>query len=229
MIRLAISVEGRTEEEFVKGVLAGHLRTAEVEPTPILIGIARRAGRGGDVSVENLASDMARLYLDPGFHAVTSLVDLYGFRGPEDAKTVDESEERVCRAILEKLPDAPDPRRIIPYVQQYEFEGLLFSDVDAFRVIGASAGSLQALRTIRGQFPTPEDINDHPDTAPSKRIAGVMQRYETRGYGKIRDGFLIAGETGLDAIRWECRRFDEWVSRLETLSMAVRRTSARRT
>ena len=215
MIRLAISVEGRTEEEFVKGVLADHLRTAEVEPTPILIGRARGRGGGGNVSVDRLASEMASLHWN--FDAVTSLVDLYGFRGRKDGETGDELEERVFRVIREKLPDDPDPRRIIPYVQQYEFEGLLFSHVDAFRVIGASAGSLRALWTIRRQFPTPEDINDHPDTAPSKRIAGVFQQSGTRGYGKIRDGFLIAGETGLYAIRRECRRFDAWVRRLETL------------
>ena len=38
MNRLAIVVEGETEEEFVKSVLAPHLRTREVEATPHLIG-----------------------------------------------------------------------------------------------------------------------------------------------------------------------------------------------
>ena len=59
MIRLAVSVEGRTEEEFVKGILADHLREAGVEPTPFLIGRARGKGRpgGGAVSVERLASE----------------------------------------------------------------------------------------------------------------------------------------------------------------------------
>ena len=215
MIRLAISVEGRTEEEFVKWVLADHLREAEVEPTPILIGKAGGGSGGGNVSVERLASEMALLHRN--FDAITSLVDLYGFRGRKEVETVDELEGRVCRAILEKLPDDPDPRRIIPYVQQYEFEGLLFSSVDAFHVIGASTGSLRALRTIRGQFPTPEDINDRPDTAPSKRIAKMMLEYGSPGYSKVVHGSLIAGEAGLDAIRRECRRFDGWLRRLEAL------------
>ena len=38
MIRLAIVVEGQTEEEFVNKVLASHLRTRAVEPTPVLVG-----------------------------------------------------------------------------------------------------------------------------------------------------------------------------------------------
>ena len=47
MIRLAITVEGRTEEEFVKTVLLGHLRPMAVEIQPILIGRARNADQGG--------------------------------------------------------------------------------------------------------------------------------------------------------------------------------------
>ena len=219
MIRLAISVEGRTEERFVKGVLAddSHLREAEVTPTPILIGRARGKGSpgGGNVSVERLASEMAFLYWS--FDAVTSLVDFYGFRGREDAETVDRLEERVGRAIRGRLPGDFESGRIIPYVQQYEFEGLLFSDVDAFDAIGASAESLQALRNVRGRFPTPEDINDRPATAPSKQIDEVMRKYGTRGYSKIRDGFLVADKTGLDVICQECPRFGEWIGRLKTL------------
>lgn len=38
MIRLAIVVEGETEEEFVKSVLARHLRAHGVEVTPHLLG-----------------------------------------------------------------------------------------------------------------------------------------------------------------------------------------------
>ena len=61
MIRLAVSVEGQTEEEFVKVVLDEHLRPLGVAPEPVLIGIGARAG-GGSVTVRRLASDMALLY-----------------------------------------------------------------------------------------------------------------------------------------------------------------------
>ena len=54
MIRLAISVEGQTEEEFVKDFLADHLRESGVEPTPILLGRARGRSGGGNVSAERL-------------------------------------------------------------------------------------------------------------------------------------------------------------------------------
>ena len=41
MTRIGISVEGQTEEAFVKSLLEEHLRDRQVTPTPVLIGSAR--------------------------------------------------------------------------------------------------------------------------------------------------------------------------------------------
>lgn len=210
MIRVAISVEGQTEEEFVNQVLANHLRRSRVEPTPILLGRARGRFGGGNVSVERLVSEI--VYLLGSFDAVTSFVDFYGFHRKED-KTVDELEKQVLREINTKIARKWDETRVYPYVQQYEFEGLLFSDVDAFaKLIDVSHKSIQALQNIRSQFQTPEDINDNRDTAPSKRIKKIVPRYK-----KKVDGPLLAMEMGLDKIRTECPRFNGWVTSLESL------------
>ncbi len=202
MIRLAISVEGETAEEFVKQVLLGHLRANDVEPTPIPL--------RGNVSEERVVKDMVRLL--HSHDAVTSLVDFYGFRGKED-KTVDDLTESMMRSLREQLRGRLSNRVVIPYVQQYEFEGLLFSNVDAFEdLLDISKRAAETLRRVRREFPTPEDINDSPHTAPSKRILSAMPRYRKRVHGP-----LLAGQIGLAALRAECRRFDDWVSRLESL------------
>ena len=73
MIRLAISVEGQTEEEFVKHVLGEHLEPFGVDVTPIQVGSARNRWKGGNVSESALIAEM-RL-LSHNFDAVTSLVD----------------------------------------------------------------------------------------------------------------------------------------------------------
>lgn len=207
MIRLAISVEGKTEEEFVKVVLAEHLRAKGVEPQPFLI------GTGGNVTVNRLTSDMAKLYWS--FDAVTSLVDFYGFRDKADR-----SVERLERHLLKEVRDRIHRRRewdetkVFPYVQRHEFEGLLFSDVNAFpSVMDVPEESVLRLRRIRSQFSTPEDINDEAETAPSKRIATTILMYR-----KALHGPLIARTIGLGAIREECPRFNRWVERLESLS-----------
>ena len=206
MIRLAISVEGPTEEEFVKQFLADHLRERGVEPTPILLGSARGRSAGGNVSVERLVLEVAHLF--HFFDAVTSLVDFYGFRRKGD-RTVDELEED----LRQKLGHPWHPKKVIPYVQRHEFEGLLFSDVSVFAgLVEAPDGSVEALQNIRSQFQTPEDINDNKDTAPSKRIKKIIPRYDKRVNAP-----LLAVEIGLDKIRTECPRFNDWVTSLESL------------
>ena len=210
LIRLAISVEGRTEEEFVKSVLAPHLQQSPVTPTAIQLGRARSRRGGGNVSIERLASEMAGLYYN--FDAVTSLVDFYGFRGKGDRK-VEELEEHLAQEIQKKVSSGWDQRKVIPYVQKHEFEGLLFSNVNAFSAVtGATDQLVDRLREVRSRFPSPEDINDNPDTAPSKRIKMLIPEYQ-----KVVAGPLIARETGLETIRAECPRFAQWLARLESL------------
>ena len=204
MIRLAIAVEGETEEEFVKQVLASRLRLRDVEPIPYLL--------MGNVNVPRLSGEIARLL--PDHDAVTSLVDFYGFEGKNQRETADELERRILTATRTNLRMAPDPLLVIPYVQLHEFEGLLFADTQAFgTLLNLPEGSLERLRAIREQFTTPEDINNDTLTAPSKRIANIIPRYN-----KKVDGPMLAEEVGLDRIRAECPRFNRWLADLEVLA-----------
>jgi hypothetical protein len=103
----------------------------------------------------------------------------------------------------------------MPYVQRHEFEALLFSRPDAFDLEeGWTNEQRQELESIRSQFATPEDINDDPRTAPSKRLA---QTFSSPRYRKTLHGPLIAEQVGLDAMREACPGFAEWLSRLEAL------------
>ena len=107
-----------------------------------------------------------------------------------------------------------DRSRVFAYVQQYEFEGLLFSDVDAFASLpDAGSDVVAGLQEIRDLFATPEDIDDGRETAPSKRIERLLP-----GYRKRADGPIVALEAGLEAIRAACPRFNAWVARLEALA-----------
>ena len=212
MTRLAISVEGRTEEEFVKTVLLDHLRPMAIEIQPVLIGRARNADEGGgNVTIDRLTSEMASLYRS--FDAVTSLVDFYGFRD-KGGRTVQELETHLHSEVGTRIGGSWNETKVFPYVQRHEFEGLLFADVEAFgELIDVPNGSVEVLRRVRGQFPTPEDINDDRNTAPSRRIVGAIP-----GYRKPVHGPQVAEIVGLAAIRAECPRFNEWLSRLESIS-----------
>ena len=92
----------------------------------------------------------------------------------------------------------------------HEFEGLLFSDCAAFaRGIGQPQIEIH-LKAIRNQFATPEDIDDSPLTAPSKRVEAIIS-----GYTKPLFGVLAALEIGLDKIREACPHFRAWLEKLE--------------
>ena len=206
MRRVAVAVEGETEEEFVKQLLSPHLSEHGVLVDPVKLG-----RRGGDIHVDRLAPHMARLSWS--YDAVTSLVDFYGFRRRQPGETVQDLEARIEMAIGTYPRKEP---RLVPqfaYVQQYEFEALLFADPNSFSVLPNLPRSvLTMLSEIAGGFPTPEDINDSPTTAPSKRIEQCVADYKKRFHGPA-----IALKIGLPRIRAACPRFDDWVSRLEAL------------
>ena len=201
---MAISVEGPTEEEFANRSLVVHLQSQGIHVTPILIGRARqRVQGGGNVTIHQLAGEIRHLL--HGFDAVTSFVDFYGFRGKGTL-----SSDELLEAIRAEIGQF-DERFVFPYIQMHEFEGLLFSDVDSFeRVIPGAP--IADLNSIRAAFDTPEDINDDPNTAPSKRIRQLIPTYRKRLHGPG-----VALETGLDEIRRECPRFDTWMGRIEAL------------
>lgn len=209
MTRIAIVVEGQTELDFVNKVLSPNLWEQEVYLSPRLLG-----HNGGNVSVDRLAADMASYLVD--YDYVTSLVDFYGFRD-KGSLTVQELEERINAEVNRRVRRPHAQSRTFAYVQLHEFEGLLFSDVYAFEraPIVLPDGCVDKLLSIRTdpRFPTPEDINDSPDTAPSKRIGNLIPRYRKRANGSD-----IAEQIGLPAIRAECPRFNAWVARMESLS-----------
>ena len=204
MIRLAISVEGETEEAFVKSILANHLLSRHVYTTAILL--------GGNITVGRLAGEMAKLYWS--FDYVTSLVDFYGFKG-KGTKSIKQLEQDVWEEVSRKINRPWEHSLVFPYIQRHEYEGLLFSNINAFAsVANAPSACIDGLMKIRSCFNTPEDINDGSHSAPSKRILKLMPNYQ-----KIVHGVDVATEIGLQAICCQCPRFNEWVKKLESLGV----------
>ena len=70
---------------------------------------------------------------------------------------------------------------------------------------------LEPLRQVR-KTTLPEDINDSPETAPSKRILSI---FPEGTYSKPEHGPLIAEAIGIDAMRQKCAQFDAWVAHLQ--------------
>ncbi|MBF8275736.1 MAG: hypothetical protein HW390_809 [Candidatus Brocadiaceae bacterium] len=226
MSRLLVHVEGETEETFVNEILAPHLyRNGFTNVSARIAGNARlRDRRGGIMAWSAVRKDVLNHLKEYQTCLTTTMVDFYAlplsgnkaWPGREAAsqlpfsRKADTVETALLDDIRGALGDTTDYRRFIPYVMIYEFEGLLFSDCKGFsRGIGRSdlADRFQA---IRDQFNSPEEINDSPITAPSKRVENLVN-----GYQKPLLGTLAILEIGLDTIRSECPHFGEWLTRLE--------------
>jgi hypothetical protein len=142
---------------------------------------------------------------------VTTLYDFYGFEGLEEF----ENKESLCRRIknqgvLQQMDN------IIPYVQMYEFEALLFSDLDILcKYMDDDPIVVQKYielfkHNLKGQ--KPEQVNNSLLTAPSKRIHSIFRRYKKSIYG-----YVIAQEIGVSKIRKMCPNFNSWIEKLIAL------------
>jgi hypothetical protein len=195
MVRVGISVEGATEERFIS--LVPHLAQKDIFVTPISM--------GGNVSIDRVRYEINKLLYS--FDVVTTFYDFYGFKRKPEGDTKSSLEAR----ILESVPKA-QRCQIIPYIQMYEFEGLLFSSPSTIATVLQQDEIRLWAEDILHQFHgNPELINNSSQTAPSKRLAVTPYRKTTHGPN-------IAKEIGLDILRGKCKGFGDWLSRLEALA-----------
>jgi hypothetical protein len=108
------------------------------------------------------------------------------------------------RCIAEDIKD----RRLVPYIQLHEFEALLFSNNEGFEEFFSEKQAQQTLQIVNA-FNNPEDINTHPQYAPSKRILAIKE-----DYNKPIDGNLIALKIGIKTMLERCPRFAAWIENI---------------
>jgi hypothetical protein len=200
VVRLAISIEGQTEERFIQMVIVPYLQDQKIYAKPILLG-----RNGGDVSLPRIKKDLNTLA--NSFDKVTTFYDFYGFRGKHETESKETLEQKIVDSVAVSLRD-----RIIPYVQMYEFEGILFSSPSAIENNIQQSGLENWANSLLKEFGgNPEKINDSPQTAPSKRLLSRAN------YIKTVHGPNIAKEIGLNSLREQCAGFSNWLNKLEAL------------
>jgi Domain of unknown function (DUF4276) len=234
VVRLKVLVEGTTEAAFVAEVLEARLRPIGYQRVDAIRFGNPRVGsqREGVGAWSRARADLLAHLRNDRAALLTTMVDYYGmpsvgaraWPGRAEAAKRPFTSKASCveAAVLEDVAGAMgtgfDRPRFLPFVVMHEFEGLLFSDCERLaQGIGQPqlAGQLQA---IRDRFASPEEINDSPETAPSKRLVGLVPRYQKPFLGP-----LAALEIGLERIRAECPHFDRWVRQLEAWPTAFAR------
>ncbi|WP_241156934.1 DUF4276 family protein [Bathymodiolus thermophilus thioautotrophic gill symbiont] len=191
-----ISVEGHSEYKFIKEVIVPHLADLG-----IFVFVQNMKGKIGLDRIETKLNDLIYKY-----DHITTFYDFYGFKkkGLGGNETKESLEDKIKNKIKETQRD-----KIIPYIQMYEFEALLFSDSEKM------ADGLNTYKnwidSILNEFGNIETINNSKETAPSKRIG------EHCTYIKTTHAPNILKKIGLTEIRKKCQGFDAWLTQLESL------------
>ena len=233
MTRLLVHVEGETEESFVNEILTPHLCYRGFSKVSArLIGNARQRDRRGGIKPWcTVRKDIVNHLQEDRESIATTMVDYYGMpkSGPkswpgraEAGKYANSMRANVVEnALASDVRQAIKPdfmsNRFVPFVIMHEFEALLFSNCDRFGH-GIGHPNLSAcFRKIRNAFANPEEIDDSPAGAPSKRIGTLVS-----GYQKPFHGTLAALEIGLGTMRTACPHFGNWIARLENIPRSLR-------
>jgi len=214
MSRVYVLVEGQTEETFTRELLQPHYARAGIYITPIIVSTSA-VQKGGVVSYAKVRPQIERLCKQDAGAYVTTMFDLYALPGDFPGKTDPSWPQQVsghqkASLIESRMSSDIGRRNFIPNITVHEYESLLFVRPECF-ADWASDDVVRELVATR-QMADPEDINDSPHTAPSKRILAIMPSYQKPVHGP-----LIACDIGLDALRANCPHFDGWLSRLEAL------------
>ena len=208
MKRIKIIVEGQTEEQFVKRVLAPSFYNADIYFVPlILYGVSKSYG------YKKVKNELNKhLYDEKAI--ITTMIDYYGL--PKDfpgyARIPSGTSYKKVEYLESEFLKDIGKDNFIPYLQLHEFEALLFSSIEGFRDnLILRDDQLRKFQDIISAT-SPEKINDGKETHPAKRIESIYP-----GYGKLSDGILIAETLGLNIMREKCPHFSEWITKLENI------------
>jgi hypothetical protein len=219
MKRGLVLVEGQTEEQFVNGCLAPYLRAKDLDLRPTIVATKRVASgpnfKGGISSYAQVRGDLQRLLHDTHASVITTVLDYYAL--PKDFPGMRDRPAGSARSSVEHVEGmwaaAVGDRRFVPHLVLHEFETWVYSDPSRLEpfMFEDDPGVIEAIAKIAAAYPTPEDIDDGPMTAPSKRLHEVFTAYQKTVHGP-----LAVTAIGLDRIRATCPHFHQWLGRLET-------------
>jgi hypothetical protein len=207
MKRLVFVVEGDTEIRLVEKLIMPYLHSKGITNTVNCVTITtnrKQHKKGGVPSYGKFKNEVER-HLAQRDVIVTSLVDYYKLPTDFPAYTTDSHQiGRIEKAVSD---DIQHPA-FMPYIQRHEVEALMFCVRDGFEFVIDDEAKIRQLDGIMKQYPNPEDINNSPHTAPSKRLEKVF------GYDKANNAADILEMVGIESMLEKCPRFKAWIDSL---------------
>jgi hypothetical protein len=219
--RVLILVEGQTEERFVKDVLGPAFFGRELFfNATILVTKRVKDGpnfKGGVTNFAKFRNDAQRLLNSAGGALVTTMLDYYrlplDFPGMDSRPLHGTAIQRVAHIEDSIAKYFGSPQHFVPFLVLHEFEAWLFSSPTELPRALTEARKQKEFEAIRAGVASPEEINERPEFAPSKRIATLFPAYK-----KTLHGPTTAARIGLEQIRKECPHFNDWMNKLEVFA-----------
>jgi len=214
--RLHILVEGQTEETIARDVLEPYLSSFGWSISRSIVKTKRPASgpthKGGVTGWRQLDREISLLLHDSSLDVLTTLLDYYAFpaEAPGMASRPNGSASERVEHVEQALAKHFDDGRFLPHLVLHEIETWVFAASEQLGWLFNDEGITSMLQADVTAAGGPEGINDHPDTAPSKRLA----RY-CISYVKTQDGPLAVSDLGVGRLREQCPHLDSWLRRLE--------------
>lgn len=222
---LHVLCEGPTEERFVGTVLNPFLRGHDIIVKHMSVSTNRKKGkRGGLTTFEKIKNDLELLFKQNSntrncFHIFTTMFDFYALPNdfPKYVEAMKIHDKRGIIDFLEKsFYDEVGNKHFIPYIQLHEFEALLFVDIERLKDdYPKSSRKIDQLKKETDKISDPEMINNHPDSAPSKRIENALSN--EYNYNKVKSGPSITQKIGMDRLLEKCMHFRDWIEKIIAL------------
>lgn len=227
MIRVHVICEGQTEETFIRDVIAPILANQNIFITARLIQTSK-GHKGGALNYDRVKRFVTNCLKEDSNTVITTFFDLYALHNqfPEYQQCLEITDVYQKVVQLEQAfkydiaqGNTSFSQRFIPYIQPYEFEGLLFTDIEKLTSLESTWHNVAVkLQTVRDQFATPEHINDGYETKPSARVENHLIQPK---YRKSLHGVLAIESIGIDQLLTECKHFQQWYQQLNNLGSAL--------
>lgn len=211
-----IYCEGQTEETFVNDILYPYFMGVGIYVRPIICTTKRTVSKkykGGVSDYNKIKKELSLICKVHHNEIVTTMFDYYAM--PENTPAIDYKEPDVFKKIdkiEEIITQDIGQKNCFFNFSLHEFEGLLFSNPESFRLI-SNDEVVYTIQKIRDSFETPEHINNSPLTAPSKRLEGLIPKY-----AKIKNGSILSNDMGIDVIMENCPHFAKWINKIIELN-----------
>lgn len=213
MKRLVIIAEGETEESFVNNILCPFFCSKGIYNS--IQCFKTKHSHGGMSKYSYIKKDILNTIYEKDV-VVSMMIDFYrlpsDFPGFNDLKVTQTHKEQANLLETRIKKDLEDSQNqlfdnFIPYIQLHEFEALVFASISGIdSLFERSEMDYNGLMNVIQQYPNPEDINNHPDTAPSVRLKKLIS-----GYNKVLHGIDIINTVGMAELLEKCPRFKTWI------------------